>query len=113
MDISVSKAKNTLNLKACQVLAKESTSKSFKPKVRNFGNQNVKTCCVKKQGNHQQPADPSPSSLLLQEGSGFSRSSSKLSSLEGVWQPRKGEKEEREERKLEKKMKSCAYVLKD
>ena len=50
MDISVSKAKNTLNLKACQVLAKESTSKSFKPRVRNFGNQNVKTCCVKNRG---------------------------------------------------------------
>ena len=37
MDISVSKAKNTLNPKACQVLDKESTSKSFKPRVENLG----------------------------------------------------------------------------
>ena len=57
-----------------------------------------------KQGNHQQPEDLTPSSLLLQGGSGFSRSSSKLSSLEGVWQPRKGEKEKREERKLKQKL---------
>ena len=67
-----------------------------------------------KQGNHQQPVDPSPSSLLLQEGSGFSRSSSKLSSLEGVWQPRKGEKEQREERKLKEndKLRVCTERLK-
>ena len=33
-----------------------------------------------------------PNSLPLQGGKGFSRSSSKLSSLEGVWLPRKREK---------------------
>ena len=67
-----------------------------------------------KQGNHQQPEDPSPGSLLFHEGSGFSRSSSKLSSLEGVWQPRKGEKEEREERKLKEneKLRVCTEKLK-
>ena len=65
-----------------------------------------------KQGIHQQLSDPTPSSLFLQGGSGFSRSSSKLSSLEGVWQPRKGEKEEREERKLEQNEKLLAERLK-
>ena len=49
MDISVSKAKNTLNQKACQVLAKESTSKSFKPRVENLGTK-MTTCCVKDRG---------------------------------------------------------------
>ena len=38
------------------------------------------------------PSDPAPSSLPLQGGKGFSCSSSELSSSEGVWQPRKGEK---------------------
>ena len=65
-----------------------------------------------KQGIHHQLSDPTPSNLFLQGGSGFSRSSSKLSSLEGVWQPRKGEKEEREERKLEQNEKLCAERLK-
>ena len=55
-----------------------------------------------------------PGNLGGVSGSGpvsFSRSSSKLSSLEGVWQPRKGEKEEREKRKLKKKL-SCTERLK-
>ena len=38
------------------------------------------------------PSNPAPSSLLLQGGKGFSRSSSKFSSLEGVWLPRKCKK---------------------
>ena len=61
---------------------------------------------------HQQLSDPTPSSLFLQGGSGFSRSFSKLSSLEGVWQPRKGEKEEREESKMEQKLRVCTERLK-
>ena len=39
--------------------------------------------------------DPAPSSLPLQGGKGFTRSSSKLSSLEGVWLPRKCQENER------------------
>ena len=38
------------------------------------------------------PQDIDPNSLPLQGGKGFSRSSSKFSSLEGVWLPRKREK---------------------
>ena len=53
-----------------------------------------------KQGNHQQPSDLVPSNLPLQGGKGFSRSSSKLSSLEGVWQP-KSERMRREKRENE------------
>ena len=45
------------------------------------------------------PQDFAPSSLPLQEGKGFSRSSSNLSSLEGVWLPRKREKKRENEKK--------------
>ena len=44
--------------------------------------------CVKNRGTSSS-LDPAPSSLLLQRGKGFSQPSSKLSSLEGVWLPRK------------------------
>ena len=46
--------------------------------------------------------DPVPSSLPLQGGKGFSRSSSELSSSESVWLPRKWKENERKGEKMEK-----------
>ena len=48
------------------------------------------------------PSDPTPNSLLLQGGKVSSRSSSELSSSEGVWLVKKGEKvrENAKEREL-------------
>ena len=48
--------------------------------------------CVKNMEHLSLPQDPAPNSPLLQGERGFSYSSSELSSSEGVWQPRKGEK---------------------
>ena len=45
---------------------------------------------------------PLPSSLPLQGREGFSRSSSELSSSEGVWLPRKWKENERHRDKMEK-----------
>ena len=47
------------------------------------------------------PQDPAPSSLLLQGERGSSRSSSKLSSSEGVWLVRKEEKVRENEKERE------------
>ena len=77
-----------------------------------FWEPNCQNLLREKQGIHQQLSDPTPNSLFLQGGSGFSHSSSKLSSLEGVWQPRKGEKKEREEKKLEQNEKMRAERFK-
>ena len=49
-----------------------------------------------KHGTVSLPQDPTPSSLLIQGERGFSRSSSELSSSEGVWLVRKGEVRENE-----------------
>ena len=46
----------------------------------------------------QLPSDPTPNSLPLQGGKVSSHSSSKLSSLEGVWLPKKLEKKRESER---------------
>ena len=48
------------------------------------------------------PSDPASNSLLLQGGKVFSRSSSELSSSEGVWLVRKGEKVRENERKCKR-----------
>ena len=49
------------------------------------------------------PSDPAPSSLLLQGGKVSSRSSFELSSSEGVWLVRKGEKVREKRRKKKKR----------
>ena len=81
MDISVSKAKNT---KKVHQRALNLELQILEPKCQNL--------LREKQGNQEFTLRPLPSSPPLQGGRGFSCSSSKLSSLEGVWQPRKGEK---------------------
>ena len=48
------------------------------------------------------PLDPAPNCLLLQGGKVSSHSSSELSSLEGIWLVRKGEKVRENERKWRK-----------
>ena len=55
-----------------------------------------------KHGTLSLPQDPAPSSPLLQGERGSSRSSSELSSSEGVWLVRKGEKVREKERKCER-----------
>ena len=55
--------------------------------------------CVKNMEPLSLPVDPLPNSLLLQGERGFSRSFSELSSSEGVWLVRKGEKVREKERK--------------
>ena len=100
MDISISKAKNTQNPKSLQSIGQRKLIKKLKNLEMKIWETKFQNLLREKQGIHQQLSDPTPSSLPLQGGRGFSRSSSKLSSLEGVWQPRKGENEEREERKL-------------
>ena len=50
------------------------------------------------------PQDPAPSSLLLQGERGSSRSSSELSSSEGVWLVRKLKENERKGEKVKPKM---------
>ena len=55
--------------------------------------------CVKNMEPLSLPQDPLPSSLLFQGERGSSHSSSKLSSSEGVWLVRKGEKVREKERK--------------
>ena len=55
--------------------------------------------CVKNMEPLRLPQDPLPSTLLLQGERGSSHSSSELSSSEGVWLVRKGEKVRENERK--------------
>ena len=74
-----------------QVITIQGESKGFKPTVKG----KHKTASKYLRENHgtlSLPSDPAPSSLPLQGGKGFSRSSSELSSSEDVWQPRKREK---------------------
>ena len=61
--------------------------------------------CVKNMEHLSLPQDPAPSSPLLQGERGSSRSSSELSSSEGVWQPRKGEKMRENGRKEKQQVK--------
>ena len=61
--------------------------------------------CVKNMEHLSLPQDPAPSNPLLQGERGSSRSSSELSSSEGVWQPRKGEKRKENGRKEKKREK--------
>ena len=74
-----------------QVITIQGESKGFKLTVKG----KHKTASEYLHENHgtlSLPSDPAPNSLPLQGGKGFSCSSSELSSSEGVWQPRKGEK---------------------
>ena len=74
-----------------QVITIQGESKGFKPTIKG----KHKTANEYQRENHgtlSLPSDPAPSSLPLQGGMGFSCSSSELSSSEGVWIPRKGEK---------------------
>ena len=58
--------------------------------------------CVKNMEHLSLPQDPAPNSPLLQGERGSSRSSSELSSSEGVWLVRKGEKMRESGEKIEK-----------
>ena len=58
--------------------------------------------CVKNMEPLSLPSDPTPSSLLLQGGMVSSRSSFELSSSEGVWLVRNGEKVRENERKCKR-----------
>ena len=59
----------------------------------------------------QLPSDLAPSSPLLQGGKVSSRSSTELSSSEGVWLVRKGEKVRENERKCKMGGSSCPTTL--
>ena len=59
--------------------------------------------CVKIMEHLRLPQDPAPNSLLLQGERGSSRSSSVLSSLEGVWLVRKWKENERKGGKVKSK----------
>ena len=58
--------------------------------------------CVKNMEHLSLPQDPAPSSPLFQGERGSSRSSSEVSSSEGVWLVRKGEKMRESGEKIEK-----------
>ena len=59
--------------------------------------------CMKIMENLSLPQDPTPSSLFLQGERGSSRSSSELSSSEGVWLVRKWKENERKREKVKPK----------
>ena len=83
-----------------QVITIQGESKGFKLTVKG----KHKTASEYLRENHgtlSLLSDPAPSSLPLQGGKGFSCSSSELSSSEGVWQPRKGEKMREKEKEQE------------
>ena len=71
--------------------------------------------CMKNMEHLSLPQDPAPSSPLLQGERGSSRSSSELSSSEGVWLVRKGEKIRKvgeKEKQLEKLLPSILLMAK-
>ena len=75
-----------LNPKDYQIQVIQGESKGSKPRVQ----RKHKTASEYLREDHenlQLPSDPAPHNLLLQGGKGFSRTSSELSSSEGVWLP--------------------------
>ena len=65
--------------------------------------------CVKNMEHLSLPQDPATSSPLLQGERGYSCSSSELSSSEGVWLVRKGEKMRESGEKMEKSGKAESF----
>ena len=85
--------------KSYQVITIQGDSKGMKKLRLNRENNNGSGYLHEKNGTLSLPQDPAPSSLLLQGERGSSRSSSELSSLEGVSLVGKGEKVRENERK--------------
>ena len=78
-------------LKACQVLAKESTSKALNLELQ-IWEPNVKIGCVKNRGTEKYTLKSLPGSPPLQGGRGLANHPLICHHQRGVWQPRKGEK---------------------
>ena len=80
-----------MSLKDYQVITIQGESKGFKLTIKGK-HKTTNEYLRENKGTLSLPSDAAPSSLPLQGGTGFSYSSSELSSSEGVWIPRKGEK---------------------